>query len=362
MLNLVYFHYYHLLNLALLIKKNYELEGETTALLVPNSCEALVREFGLVRMEDYFLFDDLDNLAMPEINVVLHHYDFSLDKVPFFLEKFSHKKVYFSFYADGFTNVFLNQPKRKEILSTTGAFHRDLIFFDLVNHQFDSDNCGFDLRVCDSRLNADIYNASFFGREFSTFLDQNSLDGPVTFFALRPWGSGKFHGGLYAMPDGPMSLFDVVFEQMSFLELIRPETQLLFRKDMRDPDFSDSFCSLFQSSAANVICLDDVIRKNFVIDAFLYHLMRGTSVNTFSFDSTLPLSFLRLGIAGKFFVGLDADLLERAGLSKSALQAICMKVKSLRKHCNELISKGVDLCIEEFSETLFSVRVGKNDI
>lgn len=342
-------------NVAFVLLEHYRKDNKDALLLIPPSCEGLVASFGLKKNEDYIVETELRTLDK-KINLVLHHYEFSINKARDFIGSESSNIEYISFYADGLSNILLSIPMRDEFLKDCEKPIKDILFFDFIPKFYLTDKHQEAFSVCDTRALKKLLKSRIVTSTFKDFFERESDISKlqkVMFLAMRPWGEDKFHGGLYSLPKGSLDLKNIVMQSLGSMSSTKDEA-LVFRGDSRAKEYSIAFFDKISDEFENSYLLDDQIRMDLGIDFFIVLLSEAVDkVIVFNFDSTLVLNIVALGFSGEIIVGAEKGALINNGMSINAVTELEKKIERIKNHLMSLDTTG--LSIEQLNETCLRI-------
>lgn len=356
MKNLIYFHYHHMLNIALTVREFYSNSGEDTVIISPVYLDKTLLELGLIRDKDYVLYPDISRIYDgDDINIVVHHYDYSISKVGDIYSQLSNNigTVYVSFFADGYTNIFLNAQLREKLFSDNVNFiKRDLIAFDVLKPYY-KESCGFEIKVVSSFFfikALDVYSSvvECFRSKIREVIPCNPSN--VAVLCIRPWGSESFNNGMLADEDGLLRFSNALIDFVKSCVLSTDDGVVFFRGDNRDGDYSKAvFESVKKVLGGRLISLDDFVPNNLNFDPFLNCLMEEFKglITLCSFDSTLPLPFIFSNGLQKCLIGFPAQVLRDAGFSEKFLNDIGTKISNITQDISASNAHGALLNIDE---------------
>lgn len=340
MLNYIYFRYNHWLIIALLLREHLCRNGEKVVFVCPNRVFKYLEPLGFIAGKDFCSvaqFVEHAREADCEFNFLTHHNDYAaktmLDLYRSAPDVFKGASI--SFYADGYTNKFLQGGVISSILSEMLDVRPGRAYTFDNSYPLDKAHlAAFDFQVVSSMLMENFMRIDFFARKCERIARkyiQPLVNQRVALLIMRPWGSEKFQRGFFATDSGAFDALIVEFLRRIYGKTLPP---ILIRPDSRDPEYMGCVVEsvvkrLSQPQQINVIGDDWPAWVN--MDVFIYHLTQQQDIklDLFVFDSSAASPFFALGRYDRIFVGFPKELLDRLFEDEATAKQITRKVYSL---------------------------------
>lgn len=309
---------------------------EEAYLMIPDSmCDDFrLNQIGLNKIEYVISVSQFHSqYKYCNVHVVAHHYGSTINTIKDVLQK--HEGAYtLSFFADGYTNVFLDREERDLMLKTCNSENIGSLFsFDCSKNWYKSDFSVFkNVTVTSERFIEGLAVYKKLIEDFKSKIEKLQLRKyKVIIFASRPWGTP----GIYPFTTDIKS--DVMAKRVGkMIKALNAEHELiLYKGDTRFDHFVDPILVQMRQlqDTASLFNLDDIIPKGINFDPFLLFLLQESkAVTLISLDSTLPLPFIAGKMAGCYKIGFPFDYLEDIGFDSDSIEKFAKKIKMYEDH------------------------------
>lgn len=350
MFNLIRIPYRMLLILALLIKEHEYVKGNKSIFLISAVMRAELERLGMQHGVDWITEEDLPTFIVSNnishINMIIHHFERSIEEYPKISEKlfnYGVETVKISYYADGYTNNFINTTASYEMLAKYPECKAFTAYsFDSVRPDMAESLKHAKHEIVSSLLLNKVYEWGNFEKLanewLKNFKKDNVASPPFLFLIMRPWGSESFHAGKYGLKNKEQDLFEITCDLVQrTIKYHGCRPTILYRSDSRDPSLMKKFEEILAFEAIaelDMINIDEFIPSFFTMDSFLYYFAKNISNNftTCVFDSTTSLPLMSLGLGDAHVIGVNLELIEQLEKWPSLSEFISGKVERMRAH------------------------------
>lgn len=336
-MKIIVIHYYHLLNIALMVKAFLDDGGVPTKLLVH---ENLVKILNELNITDYDVLGNFEKYVDFADEIICHHHEGAMRIVNCWYgttrskSRKTSSSTLISFFADGFRNSLLSVQERGILVN--GLDRRILpgrvFVFGYINEEHK-------IKVNPYLPVVIPYRFFFIGLKIGNFkIDSNFIKCADNFserlvVALRPWGSKKYMNGKYAHPHAGERLYRVL---VSLIDNVVPSDEraiIFFKGDSRDAELSLEVFSMLRVHYAKytLIKLDDLMCSRVNFDMLLVYILDCLcKVKVITLDSSIPVPFVGERM-GEFLIGAPIEYLEAAQYSHDFMSYFALNIKALER-------------------------------